>query len=63
MSMKSEKALGNKITRRGLLATASAAGAVKFLPNIAKSPPARRILTVYYDKAIGAMRAIDRVVR
>ncbi len=63
MSMKSEKTLGNKITRRGLLATASAAGVVKFLPNIAKSPPARRILTVYYDKAIGAMRALDRVVR
>ncbi|KAB7616184.1 Tat pathway signal protein [Amylibacter sp. SFDW26] len=63
MSIKPQKPLSNKITRRGLLATASAAGAVKFLPNIAKSPPARRILTVYYDKAIGAMRAIDRVVR
>ncbi len=63
MRQNDENNQSNKITRRGLLATASAASAIKFLPNIAKSPPAKRILTVYYDKTIGAMRALDRVVR
>jgi|GEM_PF-201722 len=62
MTQKDKNTRRNKITRRGLLATVSAATALKFLPNVAKSPPARRILTVYYDKAIGAMRAIEKVV-
>ncbi len=51
-----------KFTRRGFIAVTLAAGSVRTLPQIAKAPPARRILTLVYDKSIGAMRAIDRVV-
>jgi hypothetical protein len=52
----------NKLSRRTLLLTASAAGAVRFLPKVAASTRGRYILTVYFDKAVGAMRAIDKFV-
>ncbi len=52
----------NKLSRRTLLLTASAAGATRFLPKIAASTGGRRILTVYFDKAVGAMRAIEKVI-
>lgn len=50
-----------QLNRRTLLASAVAAGAVRTVPMLSK-PPARRILTLVYDKSVGAMRAIDRVV-
>jgi len=52
----------NKISRRTLLASATAAGAARFLPKIAASTGGRRVLTVYFDKAVGAMRAIDKFI-
>lgn len=52
----------NKLSRRTLLLSASAAGAVRFLPKVAASARGRYILTVYFDKAVGAMRAIDKFV-
>jgi hypothetical protein len=55
--------MSNKITRRSILATGTAAVGAKFMPKVAFSPAGRRILTVYYDKALGAMRAVEKVVR
>jgi len=52
-----------KLNRRAFLASAAAVPAVRALPTIATRPPVRRVLTLVYDKSIGAMRAIDRVVR
>lgn len=52
----------NKISRRRLLASVTAVGAVRFLPKIAASTGGRRILTLYFDKAVGAMRASDNFV-
>jgi hypothetical protein len=52
----------NKLSRRTLLISASAAGAAKFLPKIATSTGGRRILTIYFDKALGMMRAVERLV-
>jgi len=52
----------NKISRRTLLASATAAGAARFLPKITASTGGRRVLTVYFDKAVGAMRAIDKFI-
>jgi hypothetical protein len=55
----------SQLTRRTFLATAAAATTARALPPVAavfKVPPARRILTLVYDKSIGAMRAIDRLV-
>ena len=52
-----------KLSRRGFLAASLAAGAVRSLPHIAaKTGGGRRILTLVYDKAAGAMRAVERLV-
>jgi len=45
-----------------LLTTAAAAGA-RAVPSIATKPAGRRVLTLVYDKSLGMMRAIDRLVR
>ena len=50
-----------KISRRGFLASTGAALTVKALPQVTK-PGGRRILTLVYDKALGMMRAVERVV-
>ncbi len=52
-----------QLTRRGFIAASLAAGTARSLPQLAKAPPARRILTLVYDKSVGAMRAVERVVR
>jgi len=51
-----------KLTRRSILATGAAAAGARFIPKVAVSPASRRILTVYFDKAAGAMRAIEKVI-
>ncbi|GAA6176705.1 Tat pathway signal protein [Sulfitobacter pacificus] len=51
-----------KLTRRGFIAATVAAGAVRNVPVVLTKPPARRILTLVYDKSLGMMRAIDRLV-
>ncbi|WP_123791228.1 Tat pathway signal protein [Pacificibacter maritimus] len=54
-----------QLNRRTFLMTAAAATTARAVPPVAglmKSPPAKRILTLVYDKSIGAMRAIDRLV-
>lgn len=54
-----------QLNRRAFLATAAAAASARALPPIAatlKTRPAKRVLELVYDKSIGAMRAIDRVV-
>ncbi|RUS60032.1 twin-arginine translocation signal domain-containing protein [Pseudorhodobacter sp. E13] len=50
------------ISRRGFLATAAAAGSVKLLPQVVGKMGGKRVLTLVWDKSIGAMRAIDRLV-
>ena len=52
-----------KMTRRGFLATAAAATTVRALPvTLARAGGGRRILTLVYDKGLGMMRAVERVV-
>ncbi|WP_375267372.1 Tat pathway signal protein [Planktotalea sp.] len=51
-----------KLTRRGFIASALAAGAVRSVPQIATKTGGRRILTLVYDKSLGMMRAVERVV-
>lgn len=50
------------LSRRGFIAATVAAGALRAVPMIASKPAARRILTLVYDKKLGMMRAIDRLV-
>ena len=51
-----------KLTRRGFLASTGAAVTVRALPQVATKTGGRRILTLVYDKALGMMRAVERVV-
>ena len=51
-----------KLTRRGFIGTTLAAGAVRTVPTVATKTCSRRILTLVYDKSLGMMRAIDRLV-
>lgn len=50
------------LTRRTFMATALAAAGARALPPLAARLGQRRVLTLVYDKSIGAMRAIDRLV-
>lgn len=52
-----------KLTRRGFLATTGAATLVRGATPLTKSGSGRRILTLVYDKSLGMMRAVERVVR
>ncbi|SIT84115.1 hypothetical protein SAMN05421665_1795 [Yoonia rosea] len=51
-----------KMSRRGFLASTGAALAVRTVPQVAGKAGGRRILTLVYDKALGMMRAVERVV-
>lgn len=55
-----------KLTRRGFIAATCAAGATRALPTLttrlAPHLGGKRILTLVYDKSIGAMRAVERLV-
>jgi hypothetical protein len=50
------------LSRRGFLAVTAAAGAARALPPLVLRGRPRRILKLVYDKALGAMRAVDRLV-
>lgn len=52
-----------KLTRRGFLGSAAAATGVRGLGPLATSGGGRRILTLVYDKSLGMMRAVEKVVR
>ena len=51
-----------QMSRRGFLASSGAALAVRAVPQVAGKFGGRRILTLVYDKGLGAMRAVERVV-
>ena len=51
-----------KLSRRGFLISSGAAATVRALPQVAANPGGRRILTLVFDKALGMMRAVERVV-
>ena len=51
-----------KMSRRGFLASTGAAFAVRTVPQVAGKTSGRRILTLVYDKGLGMMRAVERVV-
>lgn len=51
------------LSRRSFIATGIAAGSMRSVPQLAKSPPAKRVVTLVYDHAKGMMRLVDRVVR
>ncbi|MEO0401509.1 MAG: Tat pathway signal protein [Pseudomonadota bacterium] len=52
-----------KMTRRGFLVTAAATASVRVVPGFGlRAGGGRRVLTLVYDKSLGMMRAIDKLV-
>ncbi|SLN23710.1 Tat pathway signal protein [Pseudooctadecabacter jejudonensis] len=49
-------------TRRGFLGATGAALGIRAAAPLARSGGGRRILTLVYDKSLGMMRAVERVV-
>ena len=62
MDQKPAKSTAKTFTRRGFMATSGAVAGASLLPRIAASTGGRRIFTVYFDKAIGAMRAVEKII-
>jgi hypothetical protein len=56
-----ERIMAN-LTRRGFIGTVAAAGALRGAGQSVAKPQMRRILTLVYDKSLGMMRAVERVV-
>jgi len=52
----------SKLTRRGFLASTAAALGVRGVVPLARTGGGRRILTLVYDKSLGMMRAVERIV-
>ena len=50
------------LTRRGFIAVTLAAGGARMVPGLTAKAGGRRILTLVYDKSLGMMRAVERVV-
>ena len=50
-----------ELSRRGFMAATGAAAFVRVAPVVSK-PGGRRILTLVYDKALGMMRAVEKIV-
>lgn len=50
------------LSRRGFLAGLAAASSLRVAPAALRAAPSRRILTLVYDKSLGMMRAVERVV-
>ena len=51
-----------QVSRRNFIIGAGATAGLRVLPQVSRLP-ARRILTLVYDKSLGMMRAVERVVR
>ena len=50
------------VNRRVFLASAAAALGTRAVPNLVARTSGRRILTLVYDKSLGMMRAVERIV-
>lgn len=61
-SFDEEGAVLPNLTRRGFIAASLAAGSLRIIPTLATRSGGRRILTLVYDKSLGMMRAVERVV-
>ncbi|SHJ15680.1 hypothetical protein SAMN05444000_105185 [Shimia gijangensis] len=50
------------MSRRGFIAATLATGVARSVPTIVTRTSGRRILTLVYDKSLGMMRAVERLV-
>ena len=50
------------LSRRGFIAATLATGLARSVPSLATRSGGRRVLTLVYDKSLGMMRAVERLV-
>ena len=50
------------LTRRGFIVATVAAGTLRAVPVVLRAPKARHVVTLVYDKGLGMMRLVDRLV-
>lgn len=50
------------LSRRSFIAASLAACTARALPGVVAKTGGRRILTLAYDKSLGMMRAVERVI-
>ncbi|WP_299350723.1 Tat pathway signal protein [uncultured Shimia sp.] len=50
------------LSRRGFIAATLATGFARTIPMVASRTGGRRVLTLVYDKSLGMMRAVERLV-
>lgn len=50
------------LSRRGFIAATLATGAVRLVPAIGTRASGRVILRLVYDKSLGMMRAVERII-
>ncbi|WP_127115549.1 Tat pathway signal protein [Shimia sediminis] len=50
------------LSRRGFIAASLATGLVRSVPTLGGRVAGRRVLTLVYDKSLGMMRAVERLV-
>ena len=60
--IRKKEAVMPNLTRRGFIAATLAAGTARHLPQIVRTKP-RVVLELVYDKGLGMMRAVERVIR
>ncbi len=48
--------------RQFLILSAAAAATARLVPTVIARSGGRRVLTLIYDKGLGAMRAVDRLI-
>lgn len=51
-----------KLTRRGFIAASIATGALRLAPTVSTRAGGRVILRIIYDKSLGMMRAVERIL-
>ena len=51
-----------KLSRRGFLVSSGAALTARAVPQLTTRSGGRQIVTLAYDKALGMMRAVERIV-
>ncbi len=51
-----------KLSRRGFIAATLATGAMRLVPAVSTRVGGRVVLRLVYDKSLGMMRAIERIV-
>ena len=61
-TIRNKESIMVKLTRRGFMAATLATGALRLAPMVGTRASGRVILRLVYDKSLGMMRAVERII-